>query len=89
MKAIILIGAAVVLLLTVSASAADLGICSVAPSRFAWMGCYAGGQAGGGFGQKDLSDNAGFLAALGGPSSADLDSSGYVLGAKRTARTWR
>lgn len=80
MKATRPIGAAALLLLTIPASAADLGIPSVAPARLAWTGCYAGAQAGGGFGQKDLSDNAGFLASLGGPSSANLDISGYMLG---------
>lgn len=84
MKAILL-GAAALSLLTVSAFGADLGPvmqskAPPAPPRFAWTGCYAGAHAGGGWGQKDLSDTAGFLASLGGPASATLDTSGYMLG---------
>jgi outer membrane immunogenic protein len=67
-------------LLSVSAFAADLGVPPAAPSRFSWTSCYGGGYVGGGFGQKDLADNAGFLAGLGGPSAANLDIAGYMLG---------
>jgi outer membrane immunogenic protein len=81
MKAIILAGAALSLL-TVSASAADLGLPVKAPisTPFTWTGCYAGANAGGGWGQKDLTDNTGFLQAEGGPASANLDIDGYMLG---------
>jgi outer membrane immunogenic protein len=67
-------------LLSVSAFAADLLVPAVAPARFAWTGCYAGGNIGGGWGQKVLTDSSEFLALLGGPSSADLNTSGYMLG---------
>src|SRR5579863_6027263 len=67
-------------LLTVSAFGADLGVPVAAPSRFNWTSCYAGGYVAGGFGQKDLADNAGFLAGLGGPSAASLNTTGYMLG---------
>lgn len=67
-------------LCNVSAFGADLGVSPAAPSRFTWTSCYAGGYVGGGFGQTDLADNAGFLSGLGGPSAASLDISGYMLG---------
>jgi outer membrane immunogenic protein len=67
-------------LLSVSAFGADLGVPVAAPSRFNWTSCYAGGYVAGGFGQKDLADNAGFLAGLGGPSAAGLNTTGYMLG---------
>lgn len=70
-------------LLSASAFAADLGVPFKAPpaaAPFAWTGCYAGANAGGGWGQKDLSDSAGFLAGAGGPSSASLGIDGYLLG---------
>jgi outer membrane immunogenic protein len=70
-------------LLSASALAADLGVPfkpPPGPAPFAWTGCYAGANAGGGWGQKDLTDSAGFLAGLGGPSSASLDIDGYMLG---------
>jgi outer membrane immunogenic protein len=81
MKAILLAGAALSLL-TASASAAELGLPVKAPvlARFAWTGCYAGALGGGGWGRKDLTDNDGFLASLGGPAAANLDISGYILG---------
>ena len=70
MKAIFLAGAAVSLM-TASAFGADLGLpilVPVAPPAFTWTGCYAGGQAGGGWGQKDLND----LPELFPPSAALL-----------------
>ncbi len=70
-------------LLSASAFAADLGVPLKAPPEpapFAWTGCYAGANVGGGLGQKDLTDSAGFLGGLGGPSSASLDINGYMLG---------
>ena len=51
-----------------------------APPQFTWTGCYAGLSAGGGFGQKDLTDTAGVLSPLSGFTSANLDTSGYLLG---------
>jgi outer membrane immunogenic protein len=62
------------------AFAADLGVPSPAPARFSWTSCYAGGNVGGGWGEKDLTDTAGFLTGLGGPGSASLDIDGYMLG---------
>ena len=78
-----LVAAAAFSLMTASAFAADLGVPSAAPARFTWTGCYAGGNVGGGWGQKDLTDSAGFLAGLGppgGPSAASLNISGYMVG---------
>jgi outer membrane immunogenic protein len=83
MKAI-LFATAAFSLVTASAFAADLGVPSATPAQFTWAGCYAGGNAGGGWGQKDLTDAAGFLASLnggvGGPGSASDDINGYLLG---------
>jgi outer membrane immunogenic protein len=73
-------------LLSASAFAADLGVPLKAlpgPAPFAWTGCYAGANAGGGWGQKDLIDSAGFLGGLGppgGPRAASLNIDGYMLG---------
>ena len=58
MKATLLAGA-FVSFLSVSAFGADLGvpvIAPIAPPPFTWTGCYAGAQAAGGWGQKDLND---------------------------------
>ena len=79
MKAILL-GGATFSLLTVSAFGADLGVPPPMAPSFTWTSCYAGGQIAGGFGQKDFTDSAGFLAGLGGPSLASLDTTGYMLG---------
>ena len=83
MKAIVLGGAAASLL-TVSAFAADLGIPQAAPGpvipAFTWTGCYGGLQAGGGWGEKDLTDTAQALSPISGFSSANLNISGYMLG---------
>jgi outer membrane immunogenic protein len=81
MKAIIL-GTAALSLFTISAFGADLGVAPapLAPPQFTWTGCYAGLSAGGGFGQKDLTDTAGVLSPLSGFTSANLDTSGYLLG---------
>jgi outer membrane immunogenic protein len=84
MKAIVLGGAAASLL-TISAFAADLGI-APAPAQvvappFTWTTCYAGLHAGGGWGQKDLTDSVGVLSSIpGGFSSANVDVNGYMLG---------
>ena len=82
MKATFARGAAVSLM-TASAFGADLGLpilVPVAPPAFTWTGCYAGGQAGGGWGQKDLNDSAGIVSPISGFTSANLNISGYLLG---------
>jgi len=84
MKATILGGAAASLL-TISAFAADLGISPAPPQvvvpPFTWTTCYAGLHAGGGWGQKDLTDSVGILSSIpGGFSSANVDVNGYMLG---------
>ena len=50
------------------------------PPPFTWTSCYGGGQAGGGWGQKNLNDSAGMLSPITGFSSANLNISGYMLG---------
>jgi outer membrane immunogenic protein len=78
-----LFGAAAVSLLTVSgAFGADLAAPPVAPAAppFTWTSCYAGGNVGGGLGQKDLNDTAGILSPNTGFTTANLDISGYMLG---------
>ena len=50
------------------------------PPAFTWTGCYAGGQVGGGWGQKDLNDSAGIVSPITGFTSANLNISGYMLG---------
>ena len=76
-----LLGSAAVSLLTVSAAfGADLGAPPPAPPPFTWTSCYAGGSAGGGLGQKNLTDTAGILSPDSGFTSANLDISGYMLG---------
>ena len=77
-----LFGAAAVSLLTVSAAfGADLGSAATRASALLhWTSCYAGGNAGGGLGQKNLTDTAGILSPTTGFTSANLDISGYMLG---------
>src|SRR6516165_4323145 len=62
------LGGAAASLLTVSAFAADLGIPPSQPQvvipPFTWTSCYAGVQAGGGWGKKDLTDTVGILSSL-------------------------
>ena len=82
MKATLLAGA-FVWLLSVSAFGADLGvpvIAPLAPPPFTWTGCYAGAQAAGGWGQKNLNDSAGIVSPISGFTSANLNISGYLLG---------
>ncbi|MGA9090246.1 MAG: porin family protein, partial [Bradyrhizobium sp.] len=45
------------------ATAADLPLKSEAPfvQRFTWTGCYLGGQIGGGFAKKDITDPVGLV----------------------------
>ena len=84
MKAI-LFGGVALSLLTVSALGADLALppsvpLPPAPPPFTWTGCYGGLHAGGGFGQKDLTDTTGVLFPTTGLSAANLNISGYMLG---------
>lgn len=77
------IGGAACLLSTVCALGADMAVPVTVPPippPFTWTGCYGGGQAGGGFGQKDLNDTVGIVSALSGFTSASLNVSGYMLG---------
>src|ERR1700722_4143932 len=87
MKATLLAGA-FVSFLSVSAFGADLGvpaIAPIAPPPFTWTGCYAGAQAAGGWWQKDLNDSAGIVSPITGFTSANLNISGYLLGANSAA----
>ena len=92
MKATLLVSAALSLL-TISAFGADMQTpplkAPLAPPPFTWTGCYAGGQAGGGWGQKDANDTVGIVSGLTGGTysgtgtdftSANLSISGYTLG---------
>jgi outer membrane immunogenic protein len=81
MKAILLGGTAISLL-TVSAFGADLGLPQSPPISppFTWTSCYGGLHAGGGLGQKELTDSAGALSPLTGVTSANLNIDGYMLG---------
>ena len=82
MKAL-LVGAATFSLITASAFGADMQMpmkAPLVPPPFTWTGCYAGVQAGGGFGQKGLNDSAGVVSPLTGFTSANLNISGYMLG---------
>src|SRR6516164_6021744 len=47
---------------------------------FTWTGCYAGGQVAGAWGNKDLTDTTGVVAASAGFTSASLSINGYLLG---------
>jgi outer membrane immunogenic protein len=77
----ILLGAAALSLISASAFAAELGLpAPVVSPAFIWTGCYAGGQIGGGWGQKDLNDSAGIVSPITGFTSANLNISGYMLG---------
>jgi outer membrane immunogenic protein len=78
----ILLGGAAFSLLTVSAFGADLGMppLSPVPQSFTWTSCYGGLHAGGGMGQKDMTDTAGVLFPITGFSSASLDIAGYMVG---------
>ena len=68
------LGAAALSLMSVSALGADLGLPPpVVPLPFTWTGCYAGVQAGGGFGHKDLNDSVGIVSPLTGFTSANLN----------------
>jgi len=81
MKAILLGGA--LSLVTVSAFGADLGVPPPSPvpvPYFTWTGCYGGLHAGGGWGQKDLTDTAGILGFSSPGSSVNLGIDGYMLG---------
>ena len=78
-----LLGGAACLLSTVCALGADMGVpigIPLALPPYTWTGCYAGAQAGGGFGQKDLDDSVGIVSSISGFTSANLNISGYMLG---------
>jgi outer membrane immunogenic protein len=78
-----LLAVAALSLASASAFGADLGVpirAPLAPPAFIWTSCYGGGQAGGGFGQKDLNDSAGIVSPISGFTSANLNISGYMLG---------
>jgi outer membrane immunogenic protein len=92
-----LLGGAACFLSTVCALGADMGvpiaIPSAPPPPFSWTGCYAGGQAGRGFGQKNLNDSVGIVSSISGFTSANLNVSGYMLGGQigcdyQFAPTW-
>jgi opacity protein-like surface antigen len=98
MKATLLGGAAASLLM-VSAFAADIRIPPAQPQvvipPFTWTSCYAGVQAGGGWGKKELTDTVGIFSdpSVAGFSSASLDVSGYMVGGQigcdyQFAPTW-
>src|SRR5579862_8186446 len=80
MKATLLGAAAVSLLTATAALGADLRMPPPAPAPFTWTSCYAGGNAGGGFGQKNLTDTAGVLSPTTGVASSNLGISGYMFG---------
>jgi outer membrane immunogenic protein len=81
----IISGGVALSLLTVSAFGADLAVppsfsAPPSPPPFTWTSCYGGLHAGGGWGQKDLTDSAGILT-IGTPgATANLGISGYMLG---------
>ena len=78
-----LFGAAALSLLTLSAHSARISALPFAPAPrapFSWTSCYAGGNVGGGLGQKDLTDSAGSSPRTAAFTSANLDISGYMLG---------
>ena len=70
------------------ATAADLPLKSEAPfvPRFTWTGCYLGGQIGGGFAKKDITDPVGLVhesflpGSTTGITTAGLSPSGVVIG---------
>ncbi len=82
----IMLGGAVLSLLTVSAFAADIAVPGPAfsapppPPPFTWTSCYGGLHAGGGLGSKNANDTAGVLFPTTGFTSANLDIDGYMLG---------
>src|SRR6516164_10790304 len=91
-----LLGGAACLLSTVYALGADMGVPIAIPPAlppFTLTGCYAGGQAGGGFGHKDLNDSVGIVSSISDFTSANLNISGYMLGGQigcdyQFAPTW-
>jgi opacity protein-like surface antigen len=85
MKKTLLGGAALSLLLTVPAFAADLAVPLAAypapsPPPFTWTSCYGGLRAGGGIGQSDLTDTAGVVSGISGFSTANLNLAGWMAG---------
>jgi len=79
-----LLGGAMCLFSSVCALAADMGVppmsVPLAPPPFTWTGCYAGAQASGGWGQKNLSDTNGILAPTPPVTGINLSISGWVVG---------
>ena len=80
-----LLGGALCLFSSVCALAADMGVppmsVPLAPPPFTWTGCYAGAQASGGWGQKNLNDTNGIcLPLLQLPESIFPFQVGYVGG---------
>ena len=77
-----LLGGAMCLFSSVCALAADMGVppmsVPLAPPPFTWTGCYAGAQASGGWGQKNLSDTNGILAPTPPVTEINLSISGWV-----------
>ena len=79
----LLLGAAALSLMSVSAFAADLELpAPIVRPPFTWTGCYAGGQVSGGWGQG-LNDSAGIVSQITGFTSANLNVSGYCGGPDR------
>ncbi len=81
----ILLGGAALSLLTVSAFGGDMALPPIAPSGpppFTWTSCYGGLRAGGGWGQKDLTDTAGIVSAVTTFTAVNLGIDGYMLGAQ-------
>jgi outer membrane immunogenic protein len=92
-----LLGGAAASLLTISAFAADLRVPPAQPQvvipPFTWTSCYAGAQAGGGWGKKDLTDSVGIFSSETGYSSTSVDVTGYMVGGQigcdyQFAPTW-
>jgi outer membrane immunogenic protein len=92
-----LLGGAAASLLTVSAFAADLRVPPAQPPvvipPFTWTSCYAGVQAGGGWGKKELTDSVGVFSSQTGYSSTSVDVTGYMVGGQfgcdyQFAPTW-
>jgi outer membrane immunogenic protein len=79
-----LLGGAAASLMAISAFAADLGVRPTLPQPlippFTWTSCYAGLHAGGGWGEKDLTDTLGIFSGITGFASANVDITGYMIG---------
>ena len=82
MNKLLLARAAAFAILAGPAVAADMPMQypPLAPPPFTWTGCYAGAQASGGWGQKNLSDTNGILAPTPPVTGINLSISGWVVG---------